>query len=120
MTTEELISKVAKRVVELRLTPIAIVLLESSKPLSFLASQVLVFFQPIVTSILPLASYESFITLLENRDNLEKLIQSIEKEEDIKIKGYGKSEGGMRKGNNEILGDKNSQRGEVIGDNPKF
>lgn len=81
MTTEELIVKVAKRVVELRLTPIVIVLLESAKPLSFIGSQVLVFFQPIVTSIFPLNSYEEFIKILEDRNNLEKLIQSIEKEE---------------------------------------
>ncbi len=81
MTTEELISKVAKRVVELRLTPVAIVLLESAKPLSFIGSQVLVFFQPIVTSFLPIASYEEFIKILEDRNNLEKLICEIENEE---------------------------------------
>ncbi len=78
MTTDEIINKVAKRVVELRLTPIAIIILESIKPLSFLTSQVLVFFQPIVTSILPLDSYEEFVKVLEERENLEKLIKSIE------------------------------------------
>ncbi|MEO0100507.1 MAG: hypothetical protein ABIK99_06730 [candidate division WOR-3 bacterium] len=86
MTTEELITKVAKRVVELRLTPIAIVLLESAKPLSFIGSQVLVFFQPIVTSLLPLNSYEEFVKILEDRNNLEKLIQSIEEEENQREK----------------------------------
>jgi|UniRef100_A0A7C3Z0U7 hypothetical protein len=86
MTTEELIERVAKRIVELRLTPIAIVLLESAKPLSFVGSQVLVFFQPIVTSIFPLNSYEEFVRILEDRNNVERLIQMIENEENQREK----------------------------------
>lgn len=79
---EELIKKIADKVVSLRLTPVAIVLLESSKPLSFAFNQLLVFFQPIVTSIFSPVSYEKLILFFEDRNNIELLIKEIEKRED--------------------------------------
>ncbi|MEO0090415.1 MAG: hypothetical protein ABIK77_02575 [candidate division WOR-3 bacterium] len=79
---EELIKKIAERVVSLRLTPLAIVLLESSKPLSFAFNQLLVFFQPIVTSVINPVPYEKLVLLFEDRNNLELLIKEIEKRED--------------------------------------
>jgi|UniRef100_A0A7V5Y032 hypothetical protein len=79
---EELIIKIAERVVSLRLTPIAIVLLESSKPLAFAFSQLLVFFQPIVTSIFNPVPYEKLVLLFEDRNNIELLIKEIEKREE--------------------------------------
>ncbi len=79
---EELIKKIAERVVSLRLTPVAIVLLESAKPLSFAFNQLLVFFQPIVTSVVNPLPYEKLVSLFEERDNIELLIKEIEKRED--------------------------------------
>ncbi len=77
----DLIEKIAKKVVDWRLTAPAIVVLESSKPISFVASQVLVFFDPIVKSFFNTRDYERFYTMIEDRENLERLIVAIEEEE---------------------------------------
>jgi len=79
---EEVLTKIAQKVVDLRLTPVAIVMLESGKPLSFVGSQLMVFFQPIVTSLFPFHQYDEFAALLEERSNVESLIQKIEELED--------------------------------------
>jgi len=79
---EEVLTKIAQKVVDLRLTPVAVVMLESSKPLSFVGSQLMVFFQPIVTSLFPFRQYDEVAALLEERTNVEALIQKIEKLED--------------------------------------
>jgi len=84
----EIIQKVAQKVVDLKLTPIAIVLLESGKPLSFVGSQLMVFFQPIFTAIFPFTQYDEFTALLEERQNIELLIQAIERlDEEKREKG---------------------------------
>jgi len=79
---DEILTKIAQKVVDLRLTPVAIVMLESGKPLSFVGSQLMVFFQPIITSLFPFQQYDEFSALLEDRTNVESLIQMIEKLED--------------------------------------
>ena len=79
---EEILNKIAQKVVDMRLTPVAIVMLESSKPLSFVGSQLMVFFQPIVTSLFPFRQYDEAAALLEERSNVEALIQTIERLED--------------------------------------
>lgn len=89
---EELIEKVARRVVDWRMSIPAIVVLESGKPLSFVASQVLVFFEPIVQSIFTIKDYDRFIRLLEDRDKVELLIQRIEQLEDEFQHGAKESE----------------------------
>jgi len=77
-----LIEKIARRVVQWRLTVPAIVVLESAKPLSFVASQVMVFFEPIVQSLFSFKDYRDFYEMLEDRKNIELLIQAIERAED--------------------------------------
>lgn len=79
---DEVLTKIAQKIVDLRLTPVAIVMLESAKPLSFVGSQLMVFFQPIVTSLFPFQQYDEVAALLEERTNVEALIQKIEKLED--------------------------------------
>jgi hypothetical protein len=79
---EELLGRIARKVVDLRLTPVAIILLESSKPLSFVGSQLMVFFQPIITAVFPLRSYDEVAALFEERENVEALIRQIERLED--------------------------------------
>lgn len=74
----EILNRVAQRVVELRLTPIAVVTLETIKPLTFLGSQLMVFFQPILTAFLPTRAYDEFAALLEERKNVEELTRRIE------------------------------------------
>lgn len=73
-----LIDRVARRIVELHMEVPAILALESGKPLSLLASQTLVFLEPIVQAMLPIADYRRFALLIERRDVVETLIQSIE------------------------------------------
>jgi len=79
---EEVLTKIAQKVVDLRLAPVAIVMLESGKPLSFVGSQLMVFFQPIVTALFPFHQYDEIAALFEDRSNVEALIQMIEKLED--------------------------------------
>ena len=78
---DDLIRRFARKVVEWRLTVPAIVFLESTKPLSFVASQVLVFLDPIVRAIFNITDYERFYSMLEDRKNIEKLIQEIERQD---------------------------------------
>jgi len=79
---KDLMEKVAKKVVDWRLSAPAIVILESSKPLSFVASQAMVFFEPIVQGLFNFSDYRRFYEMLEDRENLERLIQEIEREEE--------------------------------------
>ncbi|MCS7258748.1 MAG: hypothetical protein NZ601_05250 [candidate division WOR-3 bacterium] len=83
----ELIHKIAEKVVDLKLTPMAIVLLESVKPFSFVASQLLVFFQPIYAAVFPTRPYDELVQLFEDRASIELLICEIEKiEEETSVK----------------------------------
>jgi len=74
----EILDRFAKKVVERRLSAPAILFLESTKPLSFLGNQAMVFFQPIVQSIFTFKSYDDIMLLLEDRENVECLLRRIE------------------------------------------
>jgi phenylacetate-coenzyme A ligase PaaK-like adenylate-forming protein len=56
----------------------AILLLESVKPLSFIGSQVLYFFEPMVRALFTIPEYERFAAMMERRDNIEALLVRIE------------------------------------------
>lgn len=79
------IDKLAKEIVARHLAAPAIVILESSKPMSFVGSQLLVFFNPIVHLFVSFKDYETFTKLLEDRNNIEKLIIAIEERENEQI-----------------------------------
>ncbi|HID32516.1 MAG TPA: hypothetical protein EYP24_03980 [bacterium (Candidatus Stahlbacteria)] len=79
---EEIIDRIARRVVDMRLGMVAIVMLESAKPLSFLGNQALIFFQPFYRTFFHSPLYDDFTRLLEDRENIELLIQKIEKYEE--------------------------------------
>ena len=84
---EALLDAVAGRVVRMGLAVPAIFFLESTKPLSYVGSQALVFLEPFVKSFLNLASYDRFTAMLEDRRNVEKLLVRIEKmDEEARIK----------------------------------
>jgi hypothetical protein len=72
------LEKVAKKVVQWRMTVPAILFLESVKPLNFIGAQAMVFFEPIVQSIFSLKDYDTFRLTLERRENIENLLQIIE------------------------------------------
>jgi hypothetical protein len=75
---EALLSAVAGRVVRMGLATPAVFFLESVKPLSFIGSQALIFFEPFVRTFFHIAQYERFAQLMENRDSLERLLVLIE------------------------------------------
>ena len=77
----ELLTKIADQVVKRKLTVPAIMFLESVKPVSFIGSQGLVFLQPIVQAVLNRKEYDEITLMMENRENVEKLLVEIEKQE---------------------------------------
>lgn len=68
----------AEQVVSRRMTVPAILFLESVKPVSFIGSQALYFFEPMVRAFFTVPEYERFAALLERRETLEALLVRIE------------------------------------------
>ena len=60
----------------------AIFFLESVKPLSFVGSQALHFFEPMVNAFFQMRDYERFAVMMERRENLEALLVRIEARDD--------------------------------------
>ena len=78
---EELIEKIAEKINQYRMESPAIILLESSKPLSFIGTQLdrlyLGPFLPLLQEDLGLPA-EKILRVFEDRENIEKLIKLIE------------------------------------------
>lgn len=93
-----IIEKVARKVVDRGMTVPAIIFLESVKPLNFIGSQALVFFEPIVQTVFNFRDYDTFRSALEKRPSIELLIQKIEAYDadslirEKRIKAYMKQE----------------------------
>ena len=80
MTNEQnILSKFAHRIVDKGMTVPALFFLESTKYVSFIGSQMMVFFGPIVTSFINSEKYYNFSELLEDRNNIEYLLKEIER-----------------------------------------
>ena len=77
----DLIDAVAGQVVSRRMSVPAILFIESSKPLSFIGSQFLFFFEPIIRAFIKGDQYTRFAALLEERNNIELLLRAIEAQE---------------------------------------
>jgi len=75
---DALVEKIARAVVDRNLTAPAVFFLESVKPLSFIGSQVMVFFDPIVRSVFTLRGYNEVRLAMEDRQNVEILLRRIE------------------------------------------
>ncbi|TMQ69267.1 MAG: hypothetical protein E6K81_15290 [Candidatus Eisenbacteria bacterium] len=75
---QALLDRVAARVVELHLEIPAILTLETAKPLTVIASQSLIFFEPMLQSLFRLSDYRRFTALVERREVVEALITRIE------------------------------------------
>ena len=97
---EHLADRLARRIVELQLAPAALFFLESSKPLSYIASQALIVLEPIVRTVFDSADYGTFRKGLERRENVELLIRRIEDLEDKRILAgrRGREEGKGKRG----------------------
>jgi len=75
----ELLDKLAQKVVGYRMTVPAIMFLETVKPLSYVGSQTMVFFEPMVKAVFNIAEYDEIRILMEDRRNVEELLERIEK-----------------------------------------
>lgn len=77
-----LLNKIAQKVIDYRLSPVAIIFLESSKPLSFLGNQFMIFMQPFYRALFSFREYEEIAAMLDDRRNIEALICEIERLEE--------------------------------------
>jgi hypothetical protein len=75
---EEILKKIAQKVVDWRMSVPAILFLESVKPLNYVGSQMLVFFEPFVQTLFSWKDYDEFRKMMEERGSVEKLLLKIE------------------------------------------
>ena len=75
---DAVLEKLAKKVVEWKMSVPAILALESVKPLNFIGSQTMVFFEPIIQAVFNIKDYDTFRCALEKRETLEILLLKIE------------------------------------------
>jgi len=76
---QEILDKIAKKVVLWKMSIPAILFLESVKPLNYIGSQMLVFFEPFVQTLFSWKEYDEFRKMMEERESVERLLQTIEK-----------------------------------------
>ena len=75
---EAAFEKLARWVVRKGMTVPAIMALESVKPLNFISSQAMVFFEPIFQAVFNMKEYDTVRQALEKRESIEILILRIE------------------------------------------
>tara|TARA_B100000287_G_C19941364_1_gene506575 strand:- start:83 stop:343 length:261 start_codon:yes stop_codon:yes gene_type:complete len=76
---QKIISNLANDIVQRGLSVPAVFFLESTKYVSFIGSQFLVFLGPIATCFINNQKYYDFTTLLEKKSNIDFLINEIER-----------------------------------------
>ena len=74
----DLIERISKRVVSMRLETPAVLWLEMNKPLAFVASQALLVGAPFLGLVLNPEDVTAFSNLLRDREGVERLISRIE------------------------------------------
>ena len=77
-----LLERLARRVVELRLETPALLTLETARPLSVLAGQAMLFFEPFAQALFRLPDYRRLAALVERREAMEALAAMIERAAD--------------------------------------
>ncbi len=75
---EEILTKIARKVVTWKMSVPAILFLESVKPLNYVGSQMMAFFEPFVQAIFSWKDYDEVRNMMEERGTVEKLLQRIE------------------------------------------
>ncbi len=94
------VDRLCKEVVRRRLTAAALLYLETARPLNYLGSQALHFFQPIVSALFDTHAYEQFAKFLEHRGSVNYLCGRLEHLEaeyrrQEKIRRRGSAEDGV-------------------------
>src|SRR5258705_7752725 len=77
-----ILERLAEATVRHRMTVPAILFLESVKPLSFVGSQALYFFEPMVRALFAVPDYERFAAMMERRESIEALLVAIERRDE--------------------------------------
>ena len=75
---QKIISTLAQEIADRGMSVPAIFFLESTKYISFIGSQFLVFLGPMATCFINNQKYYNFVELLEDRNNIEFLLSEIE------------------------------------------
>jgi hypothetical protein len=80
LTAEDraLLDRLATRVVEMKLEVPAILALEGGRPLSLIAGQTLLFFEPLIQQLFRFDDTRRYAALVERRDALDHLLLAIE------------------------------------------
>ena len=76
---KDILNKFAKEIVDRGVSVPAIFFLESTKYISFVGSQFLVFLGPIATCFINNKKYYNFAEILEEKGNIEFLLNEIER-----------------------------------------
>ena len=82
---DAVLDKLAKKAVERGMAVPAILFLESIKPLNFIASQVMVFFEPVIQSVFNFRDYNTLRSALEKRESIEILLLKIEEYDSVSM-----------------------------------
>ena len=77
--TQKILSKFAKEISDRGMSVPAVFFLESTKYISFIGSQFLVFLGPIATCFINNNKYYNFTEILEDRENIEFLLNELER-----------------------------------------
>lgn len=87
LTSDEdaVLDKIARKAVDKGWSVPAILFLESVKPLNFLGSQTMVFFEPIVQTLFSFRDYTTFREALEKRESIEILLLRIEEYDAVSL-----------------------------------
>jgi len=75
---EEILLNIARKVVQWKMSVPAILFLESVKPLNYIGSQMMAFFEPFVQTLFSWKDYDEFRKMMEERETVERLLQKIE------------------------------------------
>ncbi len=75
----ELLDKIAGFIVRRRMVGPAMIFLESVKPLNYVGSQAMAFFEPTVRALFSAVEYSELRRIFERRQSIETLLQRIEK-----------------------------------------
>jgi hypothetical protein len=73
-----LLERLARRVVEMRLETPAILTLETARPLSLVAGQAMLFFEPFAQVLFRIHDYQRWAALIARREALEALTRLLE------------------------------------------
>ena len=119
---ENLLKRLADKIIQMGMITPAIFFLEMNKPLNFIGSQLMLIFEPFAQLVFNYADYHTFVLMMEKRDNIEKLIRMIEtrdielrQQKQIRPAAFGAAEGEPRpEGREDSLSE-----GKVKADNGK-